>query len=87
MCDSLTRHSSNSLCERTFNKTQQEDKSEPLFGDEMPFVDFVVQDSPPAYEEKMIKEGQEGLENMEEEMIYSKELDLASDMLYGDHLN
>ncbi|XP_060622883.2 dickkopf-related protein 3 isoform X1 [Anolis sagrei] len=74
--------SSDSLCERSFNKTQTEDEK-PLVEDETSLLDFISEDIPGDYGARLIKEVQEGLE---EEAVDSKELDIASDLLFGDEI-
>nr|XP_060622895.1 dickkopf-related protein 3 isoform X2 [Anolis sagrei ordinatus] len=74
--------SSDSLCERSFNKTQTEDEKL-LVDDETSLLDFISEDIPGDYGARLIKEVQEGLE---EEAVDSKELDIASDLLFGDEI-
>lgn len=53
-------YSSDSLCELPLNKTQSEDKKQ-LLADELSLLDFVTQDIPGEYEERLIKEVQKEL--------------------------
>ncbi|XP_053142417.1 dickkopf-related protein 3 [Hemicordylus capensis] len=82
----MQSYSSDSLCELSFNKTQNEDKEKTWLADEISLLDFVTQDIPGDYEEKLMKEMQGGLEGLEEETIEPKELDWASDVLFGDEM-
>ncbi|XP_061466406.1 dickkopf-related protein 3 isoform X2 [Rhineura floridana] len=75
----MQSHSSNSLCELSFNKTQTEDKENPLLVDEISLLDFVTSNIPGDYEERLIKELQEGLD---EEVTDPKKLD----PIFGDEV-
>ncbi|KAH0620876.1 hypothetical protein JD844_021742 [Phrynosoma platyrhinos] len=79
-CAFPNSHSSDSLCEPSFNKTQTEDEK-PLVADELSLLDFVTEDIPGDYEEKLMV--QKGLE---EQTVDSEELDIASDLLLGDEI-
>ncbi|XP_062974837.1 dickkopf-related protein 3 [Elgaria multicarinata webbii] len=74
---------SDSLCELSFNKNRTGNKENPLLVDKISHLDFVTQDIPGDYEERLIKEVQKGLE---EEVTDSEELDMASDLLFGDEI-
>lgn len=76
-------YSSDSLCELSFNKTQNKGTEEPLLVDEISLLDFITQDIPGDYEETLINQMQEGLEK---EVSVSKELDIASDRLFADKM-
>lgn len=73
----LNRHSSDSLCELSFNKTQNEEK--PLPVDEISLLDFVTSHIPGDYGERLITEVQEGLD---EDLTDPKKLDL----IFGDEM-
>ncbi|KAK9409999.1 dickkopf-related protein 3-like [Crotalus adamanteus] len=74
-------HSSESLCELSLNKTQSEDKNQ-LLADELSLLDFVTQDIPGEYEERLIKEVQKELED---EVADSGKLAMASDF-FGEEI-
>ncbi|KAL7992186.1 hypothetical protein Chor_016442 [Crotalus horridus] len=74
-------HSSESLCELSLNKTQSEDKTQ-LLADELSLLDFVTQDIPGEYEERLIKEVQKELED---EVADSGKLAMASDF-FGEEI-
>ncbi|KAF7245622.1 Dickkopf-related protein 3, partial [Varanus komodoensis] len=76
-------HSSDSLCEPTFHKNQTGAKETPLLEDGISLLDFVAQDTPGDYEERLIKEVQKGLG---EEVDDSKALDMASELFFGDEI-
>ncbi|XP_042301219.1 dickkopf-related protein 3 [Sceloporus undulatus] len=76
----IQSQSSDSLCELSFNKTQIEDEK-PLVEDEISLLDFVTEDIPGDYEERLMV--QKGLE---EQTTDSEELDIASDLLFGDEM-
>nr|XP_028561260.1 dickkopf-related protein 3 [Podarcis muralis] len=73
----MQRHSSDSLCELSFNKTQNEEK--PLPVDEISLLDFVTSHIPGDYGERLITEVQEGLD---EDLTDPKKLDL----IFGDEM-
>ncbi|XP_072841867.2 dickkopf-related protein 3 [Pogona vitticeps] len=75
--------SSDSHCVLPFNKTQSDEKN-PSIMDEIALLDFVTQDIPGDYEDRLVKEVQKDLE---EETADSRELeDLAADLLWGDEI-
>ncbi|XP_058016130.1 dickkopf-related protein 3 [Ahaetulla prasina] len=74
-------YSSDSLCELSLNKTQSEDKKQ-LLADELSLLDFVTQDIPGEYEERLIKEVQKELEDG---MADSGKLAMASDF-FGEEI-
>ncbi|XP_070619188.1 dickkopf-related protein 3 [Erythrolamprus reginae] len=74
-------YSSNSFCELSLNKTQSEDKKQ-LLADELSLLDFVTQDIPGEYEERLIKEVQKELEDG---MAGSEKLAMASDF-FGEEI-
>lgn len=76
----MQSHSSESLCE-SFNETQSEDKKR-LLADELSLLHFVTQDIPGDYEERLIKEVQEELEDA---VADSGELAAAGDF-FGDEI-
>nr|XP_034974925.1 dickkopf-related protein 3 isoform X1 [Zootoca vivipara] len=73
----MQRHSSDSVCELSFNKTQNEEK--PLPVDEISLLDFVTSHIPGDYGERLITEVQEGLD---EDTTDPKKLDL----IFGDEM-
>ncbi|ETE71589.1 Dickkopf-related protein 3, partial [Ophiophagus hannah] len=83
LCCAFTKghYSSDSLCELSLNKTQSEDKKQ-LLADELSLLDFVTQDIPGEYEERLIKEVQKELEDG---VTDPEKLAMASD-LFGEDI-
>ncbi|KAL8169837.1 UNVERIFIED_CONTAM: Dickkopf- protein 3 [Gekko kuhli] len=79
----MQSYSSDSLCELSFNKTQNKGTEEPLLADEISLLDFLTEDIPGDYEETLINQMQEGLKK---EVSVPKELDIASDRLFADKM-
>ncbi|XP_077177931.1 dickkopf-related protein 3 [Paroedura picta] len=77
----MQSYSSNSLCELSFNKTENKDTEEPFLVDEISLLDLITQDIPGDYEETLINQMQEGLPKE-----VPKELDIASDRLFADKM-
>lgn len=77
----FSSHSSESLCELSLNKTQSEDKNQ-LLADELSHLDFVTQDIPDEYEERLIEEVQKELED---EVADLGKLAMASDF-FGEEI-
>ncbi|KAJ6665157.1 hypothetical protein lerEdw1_005388 [Lerista edwardsae] len=78
-------HSSDSLCELSSNKTQNEDNGKQVVADDTLFLDLVARDILGDYE-RLIKKGQDGLEYLTDEATDSEDLDLGSDLLLGDEM-
>ncbi|XP_026520623.1 dickkopf-related protein 3 [Notechis scutatus] len=73
-------YSSDSLCELSRNKTQSEDKKQ-LLADELSLLDFVTQDIPGEYEERLMKVQKE----LEDGVTDPENLAMASD-LFGEEI-
>uniref|UniRef100_A0A8D0C4J5 Dickkopf-related protein 3 n=1 Tax=Salvator merianae TaxID=96440 RepID=A0A8D0C4J5_SALMN len=74
-------HSSDSLCDLSFNKSHAEEGKSLLVDEMLPF-DYVMSSTPADFEQKLFKEVQEGLD---EAMTDPKELNLPSD-LFGEEI-
>ncbi|XP_060118109.1 dickkopf-related protein 3 [Heteronotia binoei] len=79
----MQSYSSDSLCELSFNKTQNKGAEEPLLVDEISLLEFITQDIPGDYEETLINQMQEALEK---EVLVPKELDVAGNRLFEDKM-
>lgn len=78
-------HSSDSLCELSSNKTQNEDSGKQVVADETLFLDLEAPDILGDYK-RLIKKGEEDLEDLVDEGTDTEDLDLGSDLLFGDEM-
>lgn len=72
--------SSVSLCE------QNEDKGKQVTADGISLLDLVAQDMLGDYEDRLTKKAQDGLEGLTDEETESEDLDLGSDLVFGDEM-
>lgn len=73
--------SSVSLCE------QNEDKGKRVTADGISLLDLVAQeDMLGDYEDRLTKQAQDGLEGLTDEETESEDLDLGSDLVFGDEM-
>ncbi|XP_066495405.1 dickkopf-related protein 3 isoform X5 [Tiliqua scincoides] len=82
ICQTLS-HSSDSLCELSSNRTQNGDNGKQVVADETFLLDLVAEDILGDYEDRLIKKALDGLAD---EGTDSEDLDLGSDLLFGDEM-